>query len=220
MNAPTTFAALAILLAVAFLLRVFRLDFQPLWWDEGYSVWFATSPLGEMLADTAHDIHPPLYYALLHGWIVLAGAQPEILRLFSVMVGTLTVALMYAVGRWLAGERAGLVAAILLVINPFHVSYSQEVRMYGLVAFFSLASTGLAARLIAEQAEKREKRARGWLLWAGYVAVTAAAMYSQYYAAFLPLAQTGYVLAQGRRARSVLIPWLAAQAALALLYLP
>ncbi|MCC7355369.1 MAG: hypothetical protein IT330_16630, partial [Anaerolineae bacterium] len=48
----------------------------------------------------------------------------------------------------------------------------------------------------------------------------AAAMYSQYYAAFLPLAQTVYVLAQGRRARSVLIPWLAAQAALALLYLP
>jgi 4-amino-4-deoxy-L-arabinose transferase-like glycosyltransferase len=213
---------LAILLASAFLLRVLRLDFQPLWWDEGYSVWFATNSLGEMLADTARDIHPPLYYALLHGWITLVGARPESLRLFSVMIGTLTVALIYAVARRLGGERAGFIAAFLLVISPFHIYYSQEVRMYGLVTFFGLASIGLAARWIGEPAGEREgeKGATRWLLGAGYVGATAAAMYSQYYAAFLPLAQTTYVLAQGRRARRVLIPWLMAQVVLAILYLP
>ena len=219
-NAPTTLSAPALLLAAAFFLRVLRLDFQPLWWDEGYSVWFATNSLGEMLADTARDIHPPLYYALLHGWITFVGAQPEALRLFSVMVGTLTVALMYAVGRRLAGERAGLIAAFLLAISPFHIYYSQEVRMYGLVTFFGLASLGLAIRLIEESAKEGKERARRWLLWAGYVGATAAAMYSQYYATFLPLAQTAYVLVQGHRSRRLLVPWLAAQAALALLYLP
>ncbi len=222
-NAPTTLIALAVLLASAFLLRVLRLDFQPLWWDEGYSVWFATNPLGEMLADTARDIHPPLYYALLHGWINLVGARPEMLRLFSVMVGTLTVALMYAVARRLAGERAGFIAAFLLAINPFHIYYSQEVRMYGLVTFLGLVSVGLAARWMKEAAEEKEegeKKATRWLLGAGYVGATAAAMYSQYYAAFLPLSQTVYVLAQGRRAHRILIPWLVAQVVLALLYLP
>ncbi|MEZ4556700.1 MAG: hypothetical protein R2854_09695 [Caldilineaceae bacterium] len=47
-------------------LRVLRLNWQPLWWDEGYSIYFATEPLARMLNLTAHDIHPPLYYALLH----------------------------------------------------------------------------------------------------------------------------------------------------------
>ena len=35
---------LALFVLLAFALRVLRLDFQPLWWDEGYSVWFATHP--------------------------------------------------------------------------------------------------------------------------------------------------------------------------------
>lgn len=37
-----------------------RLGWQPLWWDEGYSLYFATEPLGRMAALTAHDIHPPV----------------------------------------------------------------------------------------------------------------------------------------------------------------
>ena len=41
-----------------------------------------------MAALTAQDIHPPLYYALLHGWIGLFGAGPVGLRLLSVLFGT------------------------------------------------------------------------------------------------------------------------------------
>ncbi len=217
-RAPSRPLLLALLLALASFLRALRLGWQPLWWDEGYSVWFATNPIGMMLAQTARDIHPPLYYALLHGWIALVGARPEALRLFSVMVGALAVALMYAVGRWLGGERVGFVAALLLAVNPFHIYYSQEVRMYGLVALWSLASVGLAARLMDESAGDGGKRR--WPLWLGYAAATAAAIYTQYYALFLPLAQTVYLLRQGRRWRHLVRPWLTAQVALALLYLP
>ncbi len=52
---------LLLLTGLALLLRAARLDFQPLWWDEGYSVWFATPSFGQMAALTAQDIHPPLY---------------------------------------------------------------------------------------------------------------------------------------------------------------
>ncbi len=75
----------AVLSLLALLLRVARLDFQPLWWDEGYSVWFAHQPLAEMLRLTALDIHPPLYYALLGGWSQLFGLAPAALRLLSVI---------------------------------------------------------------------------------------------------------------------------------------
>ncbi|MBM3134684.1 MAG: hypothetical protein FJZ89_05220, partial [Chloroflexi bacterium] len=60
---------LAALLAITLLalgLRLGRLTFQPLWWDEGTSVYFASQPLPDLTAATAADIHPPFYYLLLH----------------------------------------------------------------------------------------------------------------------------------------------------------
>ena len=138
----------AVLSLLALLLRVARLDFQPLWWDEGYSVWFAHQPLAEMLRLTALDIHPPLYYALLGSWSQLFGLAPATLRLLSVIFGVLAVPVAYSVGKWLGGRRAGLVAALLLAINPFHVYYSQEIRMYGLMVLWSLLAIGFAARAL------------------------------------------------------------------------
>ena len=129
-------------------LRLLRLDFQPLWWDEGYSVWFATHPLGQMLALTAQDIHPPLYYALLRGWTLLLGAGPVALRLLSAVIGTLAIPAVYLAGRRLFGSRrTALLAAALLAINPLHIYYSQEVRMYGLVALLSTAILAAAWRV-------------------------------------------------------------------------
>ena len=41
-----------------------------------------------MVGLTAHDIHPPLYYGLLHGWLrMLNGQDPVALRSFSVIIG-------------------------------------------------------------------------------------------------------------------------------------
>ena len=90
-RAPRDALIVAALTALAFALRVARLDFQPLWWDEGYSVWFAHHPLAEMMRLTALDIHPPLYYALLGGWSQLFGLEPVALRLLSVAVGVFAV---------------------------------------------------------------------------------------------------------------------------------
>ena len=86
-----------LLILLGFALRVLRLGFQPLWWDEGYSVWFATHPLPQLLALTAADIHPPLYYTLLRGWIGVFGPGPIALRMFSVVVGVLAIPLIYVV---------------------------------------------------------------------------------------------------------------------------
>lgn len=76
-----------LLLGLGVILRLCRLDWQPLWADEGYSVYFATETLPRLLWLTAHDIHPPLYYVLLHGWLTVWSApDPLRLRLFSVLL--------------------------------------------------------------------------------------------------------------------------------------
>ena len=86
--------ALAVILLAALALRLANLTFQPLWFDEGWSVWFATSDLPAMIEHTAVDIHPPFYYALLHLWIGLTDTSEFALRMLSVLVGVLTVALL------------------------------------------------------------------------------------------------------------------------------
>jgi hypothetical protein len=207
---------------LAFALRLLRLDFQPLWGDEGWSLYFATLDLPHMLALTAEDIHPPFYYALLHLWIGLAGSTPVAVRLFSVGVGTLTVPLLFLVGRRLFGPSPAALAAFILALAPFHVYYSQEVRMYGLVTLLGLASTYLALRLmVINHEDTKTQRHKGiiknlvsWCLggfeevgggrtvearrrlapiWVGYVCVTALTAYTQYYGAFIPLFQTLFV---------------------------
>lgn len=221
---------LVAIVALALALRVLRLDYQPLWWDEGYSVWFAHQPLAEMARLTAEDIHPPLYYALLGGWSQVFGLAPAALRLFSVVAGVLAVALAYTVGRWLGGWAAGLLAAFLLAINPFHIFYAQEVRMYALVVVWALIGIGLAARWLGVRLENRPTGADTSMqpqrlprYLAGYVVTLALALYTQYYAAFLlaGLALAGlWILRRQRSPLGAVAAWLGAQGAVVLLFLP
>ncbi len=206
---------LAIVL-LAFTLRVARLDLQPLWWDEGWSLYFATSDIGSMLARTAIDIHPPLYYSLLHIWILIAGPAVLSVRLFSVAVGVLSVPLVFILGRRLFCTRVGIMVAMTMAVAPFHIYYSQEVRMYALVTFLVLCSMYLFVSLLGSEESVSSSRIR----WAAYVVVTSLAMYTQYYAIFVPISQTIMFFARCKRHRPFIARWLGAQVALLVSYLP
>lgn len=210
--------AILFITLLALTLRLLRLSFQPLWWDEGWSLYFATTDVGAMLELTAVDIHPPLYYLLLHVWLRFLGTSPIVARLLSVCIGTATVPLLYTTGRRLLGDKGGLLAACLLAMSPFHVYYSQEVRMYGLVALLGLAALYFAARW-----ELGNGATPTWGVWLGYVLAASAALYAQYYAAFLLLALNLVVLLRAWRTRrpvQAMAPWLGAQVGVLLLYLP
>ncbi len=212
--------AVTILVVAALGLRLGRLIFQPLWWDEGWSLYFATTDVSTLLRLTAVDIHPPLYYLLLKLWIGILGSSPLAVRLFSVLIGTATVSLLYITGRRLLGEKGGLVVAFLLALSPVHIYYSQEVRMYGLVTLLGLAAFYFAWRW-EPAGEEAGKRAVG--NGVGYVLAATAALYTQYYAAFLLLALNLVVLIcwlQNRHPLRKTLSWWGAQGAVALLYLP
>jgi uncharacterized membrane protein len=237
-GAGTISWSLVFLILAGLALRVVRLDFQPLWWDEGYSVWFATHPLGQMAALTAQDIHPPLYYALLRGWTWLTNTGPVALRLLSVATGVLAIPTIYVAGWRILGDRAALLAALLWALNPLAIYYSQEVRMYGLVALLSAAILAVAWPILANpttevvttnsgvrsaRAGRNEDSSGSWHnAWAlaPYVALATAALYTQYYAVFLPVGLSLYACWNWRRRPVALIRWLAAQAVVGLLYLP
>lgn len=195
---------------IGFGLRLQKLDFQPLWGDEGWSIYFAVQPLPQLLALTAIDIHPPLYYILLKTWLAIAGIGAEEARFFSVMAGTLLIPVVGVLGRRLFGRRVGMVAAATTAIMPLAVYYSQEVRMYGLVTLLGAMSVYFFVR--------SRQLAAFWRI--GYVVVTAATLYTMYYAAFVVLFQALYIalvyLRQPRRLWRSLLPFIY----VGLLYLP
>lgn len=232
------------ILLLASVLRVVRLDFQPLWWDEGYSVFFATRDMLTMLARTAVDIHPPFYYALLQVWLMFFGQSVVALRLLSVTIGVASVPLIYVVGRQLFNRPTGLIAALLLAVSPLHIYYSQEVRMYGLLTLFALGSIALQIALIGRDGNRAVNsipvnssgqdfiagsgstelvsRKTDIILWVAYALVTIGTLYVHYYAAFLLAAEIVVVLYYKYRLR-VYVPmrrWVAAWLIVSILYLP
>ena len=177
------------LVLLAFALRVYRLPAQSLWYDEGVSWYLTRMSLPALTLWTADDIQPPLYYYLLWPWVRLAGTSEHALRFLSVFLGTLTVPLLWITGRWLLGERAAWLAALILTLSPLHVYYAQEARMYTLLTFLGLLSSYLLLRWLDTPASNL----RSPYIWA-YVLTIAAAVYTHYFAFFLVIAHALYIL--------------------------
>ncbi|RME34057.1 MAG: phospholipid carrier-dependent glycosyltransferase, partial [Thermoflexia bacterium] len=169
------------LLLFALALRAWDLDRWSLWYDEAYGWWVASQvPLREMLALSAREVIPPLYYLLLRAWIPLAGATEFALRWPSVLLGVLTVACAGRLAWRLTGRQLGAWAAIFLFAlgTPF-LWASREVRMYGPALAWTLLAD---AALIETFAAPTAHRQRFWAwLWA---AATLAALYTLVLAGF------------------------------------
>jgi hypothetical protein len=153
---------------LAAVLRTSNLTAQSLWADEGNSVRLTERPLDLVIAAARADVHPPGYYLMLWGWVRLFGQGEAAVRALSAVIGVAVVALVYAIGTRVFGRRAGWLAAFCAAVSPFQVQYSQEVRMYVLVALLGTAATLAFIRWI----EWRGQRER--FLWSLVYALAAA----------------------------------------------
>jgi 4-amino-4-deoxy-L-arabinose transferase-like glycosyltransferase len=238
--------ALWLILLAGLALRLYRLGADSLWYDETVSTALAGSALPELIRHTAGDIHPPLYYILLRGWLVVMGyptghADATGIGLefaagfFSLFFGVLLIGLIYALARRLAGPRAALIAAALAAFSPYNIWYSQEVRMYTLGAVFGVVVALALAQIANRKSQITNHNShivdrtshiahRKW--WAIYAVAAAAGMYTLYYFAFLLIPLNLWMLARSRRPSrltfdvSRLPPLLLANLAAVLLYAP
>lgn len=211
--APRHRALLLVILLGGLALRLYRLGTDSLWYDETVSALLASKPLPAMWAHTARDIHPPLYYALLHGWTRLAGRSEFALAFLSLGFGLANVALAAHLGLRHYGPRVGVAAAGLAALSPLGVWYAQEVRMYTLGEFWLLLLLVVSGRFW-------HKGGRGWRLPAACAVLTALSLWTLYYSAFALVALNLFVLvALAQRPRD-LGWWLATQLGALVLYTP
>lgn len=124
-----------IVLLAGFILRLISLN-QSLWLDEAISLTFSQrfSFWGMITQYSIADFHPPGYFAVIWLWTRMFGFSEVFARLPSVIFGVLTIYLVYLIGKKLISKEVGFISALLLAINPLHIYYSQEARMYSLAA--------------------------------------------------------------------------------------
>ena len=191
---------LAPVLAAGAALRFATLDVQSVWYDEAVTARLLQMDLPGMLgAIPDSESTPPLYYVLAWLWSAVFGTGEIGMRSLSALVGTATIAVAWALGRRLGGDRAALGAAALVACNPMLVWFSQEARAYALLALLGTlasllwlrASDGLDPRSsnppgsgtgATAQPPTIGRRYSRLLAWG---AVAALALATHYYAIFL-----------------------------------
>jgi mannosyltransferase len=201
--------ALAVLLTLGSALRLFELDRESLWTDEGATMYFAQS-----LSAAFQDANPPLYYLLMHFWIAAFGTSEIALRLPSAIFGVATVWLALRLADDLLGRRAAVYAAGLLALSTLQIYYSQEARAYSLFAFLGVASMFWLSRLV---------RRPGARTIAAYSLSSILMLYTHPYAVLLVASQWVFVaLAAAFRALGgrALGAWLVSQAVVVLAIAP
>lgn len=133
---------LALTTFLAFTLRLIGSN-QSFWLDEAASISIARLPLANILSAASSDFHPPLSYLLLHFWLPLAGKSESILRFPNIVFGSLAIPALYFLLKAFFPKNKNnlpLIASFLLAINPLHIYYSMELRMYSLNALLSILS--------------------------------------------------------------------------------
>jgi Dolichyl-phosphate-mannose-protein mannosyltransferase len=174
------------LVTVAAVIRIITIDNQSFWADEALTAHEAGQSFTAMLHTvTSIETTPPLYFVLIWTWTKAFGSSELALRSISAMAGVALVPIAYLCARELLDRRAGLIAAALVVVNPFAIWYSQEARAYMLLAALSGASFLWFLRARRDPS----RRNLGW-----WTAFSALAVMTHFFAGFLVAPEVVWLL--------------------------
>ena len=190
-------ACLALILLLGAGLRLYRLDVQSAWidelcrvlWAKGYEPdrWFGFLPSetssrqppkklkSALPVVNAHNA--PLNSILLNTWMRVIGSESDLaLRLPVASLSTASILGTYLAAAEVVGPVAGLWAAALVALSPFHVFYAQEIKDYGLCTCLVSFALWFFFRWL-----RRSRRADG----IGLALAGTAAVYTHYFAGLL-----------------------------------
>ena len=126
---------LIMIIAIALVIRLTGLTQDSMHIDEIWGANFVSERSAiEVIHDKVtdfQDAHPVLYYSLLDVWAGVFGCTAFACRMLSVVLGIISVILIYKLSFLIFKCRTtALLTAALIAIAPLHVKYSQTTRMY------------------------------------------------------------------------------------------
>ncbi|MHB8627059.1 MAG: glycosyltransferase family 39 protein [Aggregatilineales bacterium] len=188
--------ALTAILLLAVLMRLWSINKESFWADEGWTMALSHGPtLPDVIQTMVNDQHPPLYFALFHYWTLLVGNSEIVSRLFSAFWSLIGVASVYRLGADWFSRQAGALGALFMAFANLDLMMAQETRHYTQMATLAMLSAIFYLRYV-----RRPTRARGIGWWAASVAL----MYTHYLGALVLLIQLLHFLFVVRPYRRVL----------------
>ena len=186
-------------LAAAFALRLTSVATQDIWWDEARNIDVALRPLFNIATAPELDIHPPLYFWLLHFWSRITGLElglpaariAYLTRFFSLTAGLVAVALLARLGWRLVPKFGGPMIGIVAAFSPFWLAESQETRMYTL-GFALLIAAALPFLTIVQKVGTTKKEPGTCRHYLTFVLLSASALLTHYNAVFILVAWYGW----------------------------
>lgn len=128
------------IMAVGAFLRFYHIDFQSAWLDEIHTLNEANPNLSiSEVYDTLMiaEPHPPLFFYGAYILFKIFGHSVVVLRSFSAVIGIFGIYSSFLLGREIFNKKVGLVMALLVCTNSFHLYYSQDGRPYVLLFLFT-----------------------------------------------------------------------------------
>ena len=156
---------LAILLAVLVAgtaVRCWGLADRPLWEDEAYTWKDSLVPYHRLLLWKHDPRQGPLSHLLVrHSMMLLGTDDAWAMRLPSLVCGILCIPAAWWLGRTIHSDAVGLLAALLVALDPNMVDQSQQARMYTMLALVWMVVLERAIRLLRDPPASR----RPWIVF-------------------------------------------------------
>ncbi len=197
---------LTLILVVAAAARLHASGAKCLWLDEVLSWRLQSFPAAEIVARSGETstVHPPLYFLLLRFWGLAFGDSEFALRSFSAVAGiAATLGIFFLVRDAVrfnavgsaesaphSADLAGILASLLVAVNPFQAYLGKQVRGYTLGMLLLVLSSWALLRMLAARSTKT---AAAWT--AVYVLTALALCYTHALALFSVAAQALFVIA-------------------------
>jgi uncharacterized membrane protein len=203
------------ILCLGLFLRLYDINGESIWLDEGISIYRAHFPVIEIIKQLLWDNHPPLYLSLLHFWVFVFGDSEIAVRSLSALFSFFALFAMYRVGSLVFDRHTGMLSTLLLAISVFHLRYAQEARSYSLMALLALHSMYYFFRLLERENLKASMM---------YIASSLLLLFTHHYGIFVLLAQNLFFFTTACSSKDKsslnLKKWFIIQSTILFLYMP
>ncbi len=192
------------------LLLFWNLDLLDPWGDEWFTFTTVSHPLSEVASIVAGNIHPPLYYFLLHYWILLPGFVSLIAKMRAMSALWTVIATVTVYTLWLRHEQPKFQRMFLAlwILSPCLLLHGRMARSYSMQ--LAIAPVAIYAGL------KWSEQPRNWRRVLACATSLTALLYTHYLSGLAVGAALCILLLFKKRIAAVS----ALIAMLALLYLP
>ena len=102
------------------------------------------------------DNGKPGYFLLVTLSFLFFGVSDYAALFLSAFLGSLTILLVYFIGKKSSNERAGLWAALILAVSPYHINYSRSALSIATSTFFALCGLTFYLHWYEKLLSKRE----------------------------------------------------------------